>query len=361
MKILISSYTGLGNFILKTPLINAIDKEYDSSQIDLIFGFPWGAENVLRDSELINKEYWLPPQYSIQKKINMFKFLRQQNYDIVMLPFDSSPNFILLLSVLFLNRSQMISHYSNHSLSIKTRLIKICIRLFLLKVIWVPVPNGRHEIKLNLDLLHAVNNNLSPDHQTFINWKSENISGFNLPELYLVIQPLAANGGPTPKTWSPENFDKLIDEFLLKFPKMKVVLVGDAGDAGDVSKLKTFKMLSNSNVINLLSKTTFNQLCNVLSNAQAIIAHDSGIMHVANALQLPLLALYGPTDYTRTAPLAPSSHVLHSRTECWRKMYGFKNSEKKLAKQYPCYYCMSGISVNQVMDILKILLQKKVL
>jgi heptosyltransferase III len=357
MKILISSYTGLGNFILKTPLIQAAHKEYQGCQIDLIFGYPWGAENILKGSELVNKQYWLPPQFSMLKKIKMFRGLRQQKYDIVILPFDSTPSFVLLLSLLFLNSSQIISHFSLHTSSIKERL-KILLRLFFLPSInWVSTLKGRHEIDLNLDLLQAVTkNNVSRDYRTIVTWKSENVTHFNLPELFLVIQPSAANGAPTPKIWSPENFNKLIDQFLLKFTEMKVVLVGDAGD---VSRLKGIHALSNSNVINLLGKTNFNQLCNVLNSSQAVIAHDSGIMHVANAIQVPLIALYGPSDYTRTAPLASTTHVLHSRNNCWRALYGFQ-SEKKIDKQYPNYYCMNGITVKQVLDTLEDILQDKV-
>jgi ADP-heptose:LPS heptosyltransferase len=56
-----------------------------------------------------------------------------------------------------------------------------------------------------------------------------------------------------------------------------------------------------------------------------MIPYDNvGVMHVANALQNPLLAFYGPTDYMRTAPLSTNSHLLHSRNECWAKMYNFK-------------------------------------
>jgi ADP-heptose:LPS heptosyltransferase len=357
MKILISSYTGLGNFILKTPLIQAIHKEYQNCQVDLIFGHSWGAENVLKNSELVNKQYWLSPQFSMLKKIEMFRILRQQKYDIIILPFDATPGFVLFLSLLFLNSSQIISHFSFHTLSIKERL-KIFLSLFFLpSVDWVPTLKGRHEIDLNLDLLQAVTkNNVSRDYQTIVTWNSENVTHFNLPELFLVIQPSAANGATTPKIWSPENFNKLIDQFLLKFSEMKVVLVGDAGD---VSRLKGFCILPNSNIINLLGKTTFNQLCNVLNSAQAVVAHDSGIMHVANALRVPLIALYGPTDYTRTAPLASTTYVLHSRNDCWRKMYGFQGSEKSIDKQYPNYYCMNGITVDQAMSTLENILRGK--
>jgi len=357
MKILISSYTGLGNFILKTPLIKAIHNEYKGCQLDLIFGYPWGAENVLRDSELISNEYWLSPRNSLIKKIKMFKVLRRQKYDLVILPFDSSPSFILILSGLFLNHSKIICHSFFYSSSLKMRLKQTFINLFLRDLIWVPLLKDRHEINLNLDLLQAATiTPVTSDCKTIINWKIEDISHFNLPELFLVIQPSAANGAPTPKIWSPENFNILIEEFLLKFTEMKVVLVGDYGD---LMSLKGLKFLSNNNVINLLGKTSFNELCVVLNDAQVVIAHDSGIMHVANALQAPLIALYGPTDFTRTAPLANSTRVLHSKTECWRKMYGFMNSEKQLEAQYSNYYCMSGISVNQVMDLLKITLQEK--
>ena len=102
-----------------------------------------------------------------------------------------------------------------------------------------------------------------------------------------------------------------------------------------------------------MGQTTLNQLCNVVDQAEVVIAHDSGIMHVANALKAPLIALYGPTDFNRTAPLSLTSKVLHSRTECWRETYGFKKGEVMLAKKYPDYYCMSGILVNQVMGVLE--------
>ena len=92
MKVLISSYTGLGNFILKTPLIKAIHETYPDCQVDLLFGLPWGAENVLKNSSLINMQYWLTPRVSFLEKRKVFKELQKNKYDLVILPFDSSPS-----------------------------------------------------------------------------------------------------------------------------------------------------------------------------------------------------------------------------------------------------------------------------
>ena len=60
MKILISAYTGLGNFILKTPMINRLADLYPGCKIDLACGSPWGADKVLEHSNIINHVYWLP-------------------------------------------------------------------------------------------------------------------------------------------------------------------------------------------------------------------------------------------------------------------------------------------------------------
>ena len=356
MKILISSYTGLGNFILKTPLIKAIHEAYSDCQVDLLFGKPWGAENVLKNSSLINMQYWLTPSASFLEKRKIFKELQKNKYDLVILPFDSSPLFILLLSRFYLKKSSIVSHFNPYNPSLINR-VKTSLNLILFKINWVSVINGRHEIDLNLDLLQMVNKNkISYEYDTFVSWTKERYSDFELPQLYIAIQVSAANGAPTPKIWDPRNFSELIAEFILRFPNMSVVLLGDSKDAND---LEINDLTTNNRIIDLMGKTTLNQLCNVIDQAEVVIAHDSGIMHVANALKVPLIALYGPTDFNRTAPLSPTSEVLHSKNNCWREAYGFKKGEILLAKEYPNYYCMSGILVEHVFDVLYKLLQKK--
>ena len=75
-------------------------------------------------------------------------------------------------------------------------------------------------------------------------------------------------------------------------------------------------------------------------------------MHLADALSRPLVALYGPTDHTRTAPLRSSSCILYSKNDCFAKMYGWQYSETELSSHYPDYYCMNCITVDQVHDAL---------
>jgi len=349
MKFLISSYTGLGNFILKTPMIRAILEHFPNAQIDLICGSPWGAEKVLENSRWINQIHWCKPKSSIFKKISLFFDIRAENYDVLLCPFDSTPRFLRIF-VCFLGIKKIISHlYFNKNKNLRNSLTL----LFRPVITFVPILTGRHESDLNLDLLEPLlEKPTDRDLQTFVNWEHENLP-FKLPESFIIIQLGACNGAPTPKTWDPKNFIEIINRWRKDHPENKFVLVGDQGDAKILESVE----IPVNGVLNLLGKTTFNQLCNVLNQAELVIAHDSGVMHLANALQKPLIALYGPTDYSRTAPLFINSHMIHSRNECWAKMYNFNESESNLAKHYKDYHCMSGISCQDVLTTIKSILK----
>ena len=63
-------------------------------------------------------------------------------------------------------------------------------------------------------------------------------------------------------------------------------MVGDKGE--NVLDTKIRKL--NNKIIDITGKTNFNQLCNILYKSKLTICHDSGIMHIANALKGPLIA-----------------------------------------------------------------------
>jgi ADP-heptose:LPS heptosyltransferase len=357
MKILITGYTGLGNFVLKTPLIRAIYQQCEEPEIDLLMGAPWGAEKVLEHSEMVSSMMWLPYEASLFKKIHFIWKLRKKNYDLLFFPFDSTPGFVFILSVLFLKKTLITAHVNVYHLtsgqSIKNSLLLMLFR----KVNWVPVLHGRNEVDLNLDLLDSISYQFyteNRDRSTVVTYARDTEYKI-FPEKYIVLQPSARNGVATPKTWPLQSYISLIDLVEEKHQGINFVLVGDAGD---LSAIQDSSIVTKRSVINLVGKTSFSQLCEVIKLATVVVANDSGVMHVANAIGVPLIALFGPTDYTRTKPLGKSTRVLYSRNECLCGFYAFQAGEDDILRQYPKDYCMREITAGHVFSEIETILSQ---
>ena len=68
--------------------------------------------------------------------------------------------------------------------------------------------------------------------------------------------------------------------------------------------------------IDLTGKTTIGDLPALLSQCQLFLGNDSGAMHVAAAVGLPVVAVFGPTDPFGTAPVTPRCSIVQERPYC---------------------------------------------
>lgn len=343
MRVLIPAYTGLGNFILKTPLIQTLHKLHSDIKIDIVYGNSWGVENVLKDSKLIDLQIKISNNVNLlQQMLLMKRQLKRQPYDLILLPFDSTPLYMYMV-LLIERKASVVAHYRRLS-SVNSFFQKI-LAILIPRIQWVTTLKNRHEIDLNIDLLAEFEKKpFNYSKKTLVFWEKTEIVSEKIQGKYVALQIGANNGEPTPKTWSLKNFIELVKIFKSANPDYFIVLVGDNGDS---EYLKRSNLLFESDVINLLGHTSFDELCDVIKGASLVIAHDSGVMHVANSMSVPLISLYGPTDYKRTMPLSDSSSVLISE-KCKDEMYDMRISEKKIVERYGDYYCLSGISVNDV-------------
>ncbi len=92
-----------------------------------------------------------------------------------------------------------------------------------------------------------------------------------------------------------------------------VAVVGSAGEAAIGEEV--IKGFPPESAINVCGKTDLAQLMKLLQCSRVAVANDSGTMHLAAALRVPGATVFGPTDYTSTAPVGNWSLIL-SPTQC---------------------------------------------
>jgi heptosyltransferase-2 len=118
----------------------------------------------------------------------------------------------------------------------------------------------------------------------------------------VVFAPGAAYG--TAKRWFPSHFAALAAA-LVGQQGVRCVLVGGDGDLETTRDIVSMVPSPvRPGVIDLCGRTGLDTLAGVLALARACVSNDSGAMHLAAAVGVPLAALFGPTNERETSPLA---------------------------------------------------------
>tara|TARA_B100000780_G_scaffold68993_1_gene45714 strand:- start:169 stop:1251 length:1083 start_codon:yes stop_codon:yes gene_type:complete len=348
-KILISSCTGVGNMILKTPFIHSLKDNFEDPSIDMVVGFRDKAEFIFENETFINKKISL---YKKKNFIEVIKFvlkLRKNNYSYIFLPFDDELGDLSRIFLGILSRSVVITHYLMPTFRHPRALLTFFILFLLPKVKLVPFIAGRHEIDLNLDLLQSLKDYpICSNRKTSINIdnNSKILERFNLvKDNYIIFQLSARSGMPTPKKWPLQNFVDLFDQIKKSYPQIKIVTIGNQADFD--AEISAFLKLRND-ITNTAGKTSILEAASLLSNSAVSIVHDSGAMHIANAVSAKTIALLGPTDISRTGPLDKNTTVIISKNDSTNSMFNFKMGEEAVLKKFGQDYCMSSILPDDV-------------
>lgn len=119
-----------------------------------------------------------------------------------------------------------------------------------------------------------------------------------------------AEYGPA-KRWPVEYFTELASR--LTRDGYRVWLIGSSKDREIGERI--VRAIADA-AINLCGKTTLEEAVDLLSCARIVVSNDSGLMHLAAALSVPLIALYGSSSPTFTPPLSEKAEVLKLDLPC---------------------------------------------
>jgi len=114
------------------------------------------------------------------------------------------------------------------------------------------------------------------------------------------------------KVWLPQRFAATIDE-LQSGHDVRCVLLGGPDETARCAQIAA---ACRNAPINLAGQTSLRALVAVLAKADAVLCHDSGAMHVAVALDRPVVCLVGPTNPARTGPYRRPDAVVRLDLDC---------------------------------------------
>ena len=114
------------------------------------------------------------------------------------------------------------------------------------------------------------------------------------------------------KNWSLSAFTDVARE-LRERANAKIFIIGGQTDSAQCAQLARE---IHGAAVNLAGRLTLPELGGWLAAMQLAITNDSGPMHIAAALGIPVLALFGPTDPARTGPYGGGHTVFKGRMQC---------------------------------------------
>ncbi len=340
-SILIVKLSALGDVVQTLPMVEALRQQFPTAQIDwlveeeasdLLLGHP-AVDRVL----VSRRKSWLKQlrqrgqrRRAVREIIKFLRSLRSVNYDWII---DNHGLFKSGLMVFLSRGRRKIGFQPTAGIADEGNYL-------FTKERYKPLSIERHALERYLDLAYQlgveinkpvlkfpVSDELREEMKTRLAKR-----GLALAPL-VVIHPLAK--WPT-KQWPKENFARLAD-CLLNLG-VTIVFTGRAEDQEDIKKICTL-MRSNMEGINLAGQTRLKELAALFSLADLIITTDTGPMHLAAAVHVPLIALFGPTAPWRTGPYGNGHIIIRKNLPC----------SPCFQKSCPRGRCMQEITVEEVL------------
>jgi heptosyltransferase II len=147
-----------------------------------------------------------------------------------------------------------------------------------------------------------------------------------------------AEYGPA-KRWPTQHFGELAKKLVAQ--NYQVWIVGSAKEAPLGAEIQS---ASGGVCVNLTGKTSLGEVIDLISAAEKVVSNDSGLMHVAAALDKPTAALFGSTSPEFTPPLSNKAQVISLKLDC----------SPCFKRECPLghFNCMNQISADHVLPIL---------
>jgi ADP-heptose:LPS heptosyltransferase len=296
-RILCIKLKGIGDVVLSTVVFENLKKDFPNSKIDFLTEPPGGS--ILKGNPYLNKIILFDKKSSFGALACITKVMNGK-YDLV-IDLYSNPRTALITFLSFAKYRAGFPYkgrayaYNLHGPLARDKFHEADLHLELLKEI------GLSHSSANLCIAQQ------PEDVEFAdNFFKTELNDSNL------VAGISPSGGWPSKKCDPIVFANIVNAVIEKF-NAKILVVwgpGDKDEAFEIQKLTNNKCI-------MAPHTTVGQMGALMNKCNFVIANDSGPMHLATALGVPVLALHGPTNPKLQGPYgAKHEWILKSELDC---------------------------------------------
>ena len=140
------------------------------------------------------------------------------------------------------------------------------------------------------------------------------LSDANIDSKSVFIFCPGAEYGPT-KRWPASHFAELANHLAQQLPNANIILLGSKSDH-ELAKAILQQSQDSLKIHNWCGNTSLDEAIALIGVAKAVVSNDSGLMHIAAALKIPQIAIFGSSDPAHTPPLSENAKVIWLNLPC---------------------------------------------
>jgi heptosyltransferase-2 len=336
-RILVLRTDRLGDVILSTPVIRNLRLAYPNAYIAFLCrpytrqaleGNPCLDEIIEYDKYGKHKSFFSTLRFSLWLKAKHF------DWAIVLHP---------------TNRVNMIAFLAGIPLRVGFNRKMGC--LLNKKIVHKKQQGKKHESEYTLDVLRHIGIDIKDKKLYFPVTDTAReavgrlliLEGLNPEKKLLVVHPSASCPS---KRWSQDNFSQVIKVLKSANPGLEVAVITSIAERKFGARL-----VEENEVVDLRGKLSLTEVGALLERASLLISNDSGPVHIAAALETPVIAIFGRSDPglspLRWRPLGEKSRYLHKDVGC--KQCLAHNCDKN-------FLCLKAIAPAEVCELAQKLL-----